>query len=314
MRQGIILLNMGGPNNLDEVELFLKNMFNDKNIISIKNDTLRSMVSFFISKTRKKYAIQNYKQIGSKSPIVDNTKSLVTKLQKLHEDKIITYAMAYTPPFCDEAIELLKDCEEVLVFPLYPQYSTTTVKTSLEDFESYTKKMKVDFKVKIVKEFYAEPSYNEVLINLIRKCLKNDKAHEFDLIFSAHSLPQKIIDKGDPYERQVNEHVDILNDLLKQNNLIFNKTHLAYQSKLGPVKWLSPELGEKLKNIENKKVIIVPLSFVIDNSETDFELGIEYKEISKDLGITDYRVCKCPNDDERFISFLNEIMLKYENS
>ncbi len=308
MKQGIILLNMGGPNNLDEVEIFLRNMFNDKNIINIKNDFLRKIVSFYISKARKKSAIQNYEQIGSKSPIVDNTKSLIKKLQNFHKDKKITFAMAYTPPFCDVAVEKLKDCKEVLVLPLYPHYSTTTVKTSLEDFYAHVKKMNLKFNIKVAKEFYKDTLYNQTLIKLIKDSLKSDNASEFDLILSAHSLPQKIVDNGDPYEQQINEHVKILNKLLSQENLNFHKIHLAYQSKLGPVKWLTPELGDCLKNITNKKVIILPLSFTIDNSESIFELGIEYKEVAKSLNFTDYRVCKCPNDDEKFINFLNKLI------
>lgn len=308
MQKGVVLLNMGGPNNLSEVEVFLKNMFNDKNIITVKSDLLRSFIAFMITTFRKKTAIENYKLLGGKSPIVENTERLIQALQKEFNDIIITYAMAYTPPFADEAIEKLLTCKEVLLIPLYPHYSTTTIKSSLEDFDLHVKKLNADFHTKTIKEFYENNLYNNLLIKLIKQTLNNDNPKEFDLIFSAHSLPQKIVNSGDPYEEQIKNHVKILENLLIKNKINFHKTHLAYQSKLGPVKWLEPELAQKLKELENKKVIIFPISFTIDNSETDFELSMEYKEEASDLGFKDYRVCKCPNYETDFVNFLTQMI------
>ncbi len=309
MKKGIILLNMGGPNNLNEVEIFLRNMFNDKNIITIKSDFLRNILSFIISKTRKKSAIQNYKEIGSKSPIVENTKKLVQKLQILSKDAIVSYAMAYTPPFCDEAIKKIQNCNEVLIIPLYPHYSTTTIKSSLEDFKKHYENSGASFSYTHIREFYKNKDYNKLIAKLIKQTLSNSKAEEFDLIFSAHSLPQKIVKAGDPYENQIKEHVGILKEVLESTKLHFNRIHLAYQSKLGPVKWLEPELGFILENLKNKKTIIFPLSFCIDNSETDFELNIEYRKIADNLGFEDYRVCKCPNFEKDFVKILHNLSL-----
>lgn len=302
--RGVILLNMGGPNNLDEVELFLKNMFNDKNIITVKSDLLRKFIAFMITFSRKKSAKENYKKLGGFSPIVPYTKKLINKLQKSLPSLHVNFAMCYTPPFVDEALKDMLTCKEIIVLPLYPHYSTTTTKSSLEDFYLHVKELGGEFKVREVGVFYKNKLFNNLLLKLIKEALKGDNPSEFDLIFSAHSLPQSIVDKGDPYEKQINEHVEILKDLLLEEGIEFKATHLAYQSKLGPVEWLKPELGEKLKMLENKKVIIFPISFTIDNSETEFELSMEYKLEADKFGFEDYRVCKCPNDKDEFVKVL----------
>ncbi len=308
MKKGAILLNMGGPNNLDEVEVFLKNMFNDKNIISVKNNILRSFIAFMITKSRKNIAKKNYEQIGGRSPMVKYTQKLVDKLNIKNSDIKIHFAMTYTPPFCKEVLQKLKDMDELVLLPIYPHYSTTTTKSSIEDFDKNKDILNSTCKIKIVPEFYKNEAYNQLIIKLIKRTLKKDDANKFDLIFSAHSLPQKIIDNGDVYQKQVVAHVDALKKLLHQSRLHFNKIHLAYQSKLGPVKWLEPELGNTLKSIQNKNVIIFPLSFTIDNSETEFELSIEYKEEAQKLNFQEYRVCPCPNDDDEFVDIISSLL------
>lgn len=309
MKTGVILLNMGGPNNLNEVEVFLKNMFNDKNIITVKSSSLRSLIAFFIVTFRKKTAQKNYESIGGKSPIVAHTQKLVKKLQSTLNIHKIDFAMTYTPPFCDSAIKNLSKCEKLILLPLYPHYSTTTIKSALEDFEKRCKKLDVTFDVRVIKEFYKNEAYNRLLVSLIKDELKEKNASEYELIFSAHSLPQKIVDSGDVYQEQIKEHVKILSQMLKNDDIKFAKTHLAYQSKLGPVKWLEPELGQTLQKLAHKKVIVFPISFVIDNSETEFELHMEYKKEAKEHGIKEYKVARCPNDKDEFVEVLRQLIL-----
>ena len=141
--------------------------------------------------------------------------------------------------------------------------------------------------------------------------MKGKKSEEFDLVFSAHGIPQKMIEEGDPYQTQIERNVRILKGLLIKSNIKFNNIHLAYQSKVGPLKWLSPSLQEKLKEIENKKVVIYPISFTLDNSETDFELSIEYKEKAKEMGFEEYIVSRCVNNSDLFVKSLIDI---YKNT
>ncbi len=309
MDRAIVLLNMGGPNNLEEVELFLKNMFNDPNILTIKNDLLRRFVAYMITTARKKEARSNYERLGGKSPLNFYTDKLIAKLQRALPDVYVTKAMRYTPPFAKDAIKELmtRSIHEVYLIPLYPHYSTTTTKSSLEDFYNTAKGVGYHARFHDIANFYENPIFNEAICKRIEEALEGADPGEYQLIFSAHSLPQKIVEGGDPYLSEVQDHVRILQERLGRK---FGGYHLAFQSKLGPVKWLEPSLEEKLGALAGKKVLIYPISFILDNSETEFELHIEYKEIAKNLGIEEYRVAKCPNDSDTFVQALVDIYNK----
>lgn len=312
-KEAVVLLNMGGPNNLTEVELFLKNMFADKNILTMKSDLLRKFVGGMIVFTRTESSQEIYRQLGGKSPIVSHTKNLVAKLQsRLGEGVIVDFVMRYTPPFASEVIERLNaaEVEKIYLIPLYPQYSTTTTKSSLEEFEEQYHTLGGDAILSEIKHFFLNKTYNQAIIERIKESVGSDNYYDFDIIFSAHGLPQKIVDAGDVYQRQIENHVAILEDMMQEQGMAFHASHLAYQSKVGPMKWLTPSLEEKLKTVRNRGVIIFPIAFTIDNSETDFELDIEYREVAEELGFRDYRVCRCPNDSDLFVDALVEIYEK----
>jgi len=285
---------MGGPNSLNEVGLFLKNMFNDKAIINVPQP-IRWVISYLITKKRLPIAKENYAYLGGKSPIVNYTQQLVSKLNNdMSED--IFYIMRYTPPFADDIIKTIINYDKIYAIPMYPHYSLTTTSSSLQHlFKSCHKYGLNKNKILTIDSYYDNIVYNTTIIKRVLEALGSDNAQEFDLIFSAHGLPQKIIDKGDPYQEHIEKNYNILKKLLLDSDIRFNKVHLSYQSRLGPMKWIEPYLEDTLKNIQNKKVIIYPISFTIDNSETEFELDVEYKEIAKKLGYTDYRVAKVAN-------------------
>ncbi len=212
--------------------------------------------------------------------------------------------MRYTPPRANECIEELekKGIKDVVLLPLYPQYSTTTTKSSLEDFEESANGK---FNIEVIDPFYKNTLFNEAVIDTIKNSVED--YNEYNLIFSAHGLPQKIVDAGDPYQKHVQEHVEILSKNLEEKNIAFKSISLAYQSKVGPMKWLEPALDEELKKYKDEKVLIYPIAFIVDNSETDFELSIEYKEEADEIGIADYKVCKCVNYDDKFIEAIKDI-------
>ena len=313
MKDAIILLNMGGPNNVDEAEVFLKNMFNDENIITVKSKLLRKFIASMIVMLRKKESKEIYKKIGGKSPMVDLSKKIAKSLEKELNNTKVYYAMRYTPPFSKEIIQKIEkeNIKDIYLIPLYPQYSTTTTKSSFEDI--YKILDTKDFNVKKIDKFYDHKKYNLAIVDRIKETINKDNEKEFDLIFSAHGLPQKIVDNGDVYEKEINLNVNILKEMLLEKGLNFNKIHLAYQSKVGPMKWLSPSLDDKLKEITNKKVIIYPIAFIVDNSETIYELDMEYRELSQELLFEDFRVCKCLNNHPLFIEFLKETYLNLKN-
>jgi ferrochelatase len=306
---------MGGPNNLDEVELFLKNMFNDPNILTMKSSLLRKFVATMITFFRTESSQEIYRELGGKSPIVDLSKKLVAALQdELGDEVVVDFAMRYTPPFADDVCKRLEGegVDKIHLIPLYPQYSTTTTKSSLEDFERAYHESDLDALLVEVKHYFENRTYNKAIIERIKEQLEGDEAATIDIIFSAHGLPQKIVDNGDPYQRHVERHVELLKTMLAEEGLDFNKVHLAYQSKVGPMQWLEPALDDTLRALENKNVLIYPIAFTVDNSETDFELGVEYKEVADELAFENYRVCRCVNDHTLFVGALAEIFRKMQ--
>ena len=306
-KKAIVLLNMGGARNKAELKMFLTNMFNDKNIITVKNSIIRKMIAFFITTSRLDSAWKNYEEIGNESPINKLTEKLVDKCNEKIEDFKTYQVMRYTPPFANNTIlQMIGDgINEIVLLPLYPQYSTTTTKSSVEDFIDY---LPYTFgkNIRYIETFYKNDKFNNCIIEEIIRNIED--ASEYNLVFSAHGLPQKIVDAGDPYEIQMNEHVKILSDKLAQKNINFKSINLAYQSKVGPLKWLDPSLEEMLKNFKEQNVIIYPIAFIVDNSETDFELDIEYREIAHEIGIKEYKVCKCVNDSDEFVEAIMDII------
>ncbi|MDR1460299.1 MAG: ferrochelatase [Campylobacteraceae bacterium] len=295
MKKAVVLLNMGGARSKKELKEFLKNMFLDKRIIA---SPIRYVIFPLITFLRSKKVWENYKLIGG-SKIYEHTQNLTSKINILSNGKYdVFFAMRYTNPKVADIFQN-KDYDEVLLFPLYPHFSSTTTLSSFDEADAFFKSTHA--RLKKIDYFFNDKHFNETIINEIKRHYKNG-AH---LIFSAHSLPLSIA-KQDTYEEHIKQHVEILSKKLKDEKMQFSGMHLAYQSKLGPIKWLKPSLEEVLKTVAPSPVIIYPISFTIDNSETDFELGIYYKNIANSLGITSYELCKAQNESDEFAKFINE--------
>ena len=310
MSKAILLLNMGGPNSIDEVEIFLKNMFADPYILQT-NAITRKLVGTIIVKKRLKEAIENYKIIGGKSPLLEITNSLAKRVESL--SKIKTYpVMRYVPPFAKEVLLKLKDenIDKLILFSMYPHYSTTTTKSSIEDVIKVCKEIDYAPKIEIVDRYYDNKEYIKLQIKLIKETLENSSAKDKKLIISAHGLPLDIIKKGDPYQKHIETNVELIKDELKKEGLNFQSIELAYQSKVGNGTWLEPNLEDVLRNPTNLSVLIFPIAFTIDNSETIFELDIEHREIATKLKYDYYKVAKCPNDLDEFAKFIVNIIAK----
>ncbi|MDR0579953.1 MAG: ferrochelatase [Campylobacteraceae bacterium] len=295
MKRAVVLLNMGGARSEKELKEFLKNMFLDRRIIA---SPLRYIISPLITLLRTKKVWKNYKLIGG-SKIYEHTQNLVDKINIFaNKDYDVFFAMRYTCPKIANIFQD-KDYDETLLFPLYPHFSSTTTLSSFDDADIFFKDKKT--KISKIEHFFDDKRFNETIIKAIKEHY-DSKAH---LIFSAHSLPLSIAQK-DTYETHIKRHVEILSKQLKNNGIKFAGIHLAYQSKLGPVKWLEPSLSEVLKSIAPLPVVIYPLSFTIDNSETDFELDIYYRNIADSFGITSYKLCKVQNESDEFAKFIDE--------
>jgi ferrochelatase len=310
MKQALFLLNMGGPNNLDEVALFLYNMFSDKNIVP--NPILRPLVRTIIIKKRLNEAKETYATLGGKSPLYDLTMQLIHKLSSKLPMPIYP-VMRYVPPFATEALKACQaqGVEEILLFSLYPQYSTTTTLSSYEDIKKACDTLDYSPKITWVKErYFDELPYIKASAESIVEALGNKDANAYDLLLSAHGLPVSIIEAGDPYQREVEANVSALKTYLATEGVIFNDVKLVYQSKVGPQQWLEPSLTDTLRNPTNRKALVYPLAFTIDNSETLFELDIEAREITEKLKYEDFIVAKCLNDNNAFVTFITQSVAK----
>ncbi len=296
---------MGGPNRVEEVKMFLKNMFADKNILPI-NRYLRKLVAYIIVSKRLKEVEENFtKFLGGKSPLPELTQKLIEKL-KTKLEKPIVPAMRYVPPFATPSLEQFKadGIEELILFPMYPQYSTTTTLSSLEDIEERCEALAYNPKITLIEPYYDKYDYIKATANKIIEASKDIEREAYDLLLSAHGLPVSIIKAGDPYEKQVEANVSALKIYLHEHGIKFNAIKLVYQSKVGNASWLEPSLVGVLRNPKNRKVLIAPLAFTIDNSETVFELEIENREIADKIKYKDYRVVPCLNDDDAFVDFI----------
>lgn len=308
MGQALFLLNMGGANNVEEVELFLRNMFADKNILPM-NPYLRKFVATIIINKRLDEVKENYALLGGKSPLPELTQKLIDKL-KSKIDMPIYAAMRYVPPFADTALAQCKKdgIDEILLFPLYPQYSTTTTLSSYEDVVQRCKAMDYHPKITMLTcQYFDDLDYIKANVDLIEKALGDKDPGEYDLLLSAHGLPMSVIEAGDPYQRQVEGNVSAIKTLLSLKDIHFKEVKLVYQSKVGSAAWLEPNLVDVLRNPSNKKVLIYPLAFTIDNSETVFELDIEHREIAEKIKYEEFVVAKCMNDSDAFV----DLIIKY---
>ena len=314
MSQALLLLNMGGPNNLEEVELFLRNMFADKNILNM-NPYLRKLVATIIINKRLEEVKENYGLLGGKSPLLDITQVLIGKL----EDKIempVYAVMRYVPPFADVVLESCqkKGIDELILFPMYPQYSTTTTLSSVEDIEERCALLGYNPKITLIDPYYDDYGYIEASCEKIIEAMKGKDTKEYDLLLSAHGLPVSIIRAGDPYQTHVEGNASAIKIYLHERGIEFHDIKLVYQSKVGSSDWLEPNLVDVLRNPTHRKVVIFPIAFTVDNSETLFELDIEHREIAQKIKYDDYVVASCMNSSDKFVEFIVEKVKAVEST
>jgi ferrochelatase len=311
----VVLFNLGGPSDLKSVKQFLFNLFFDKAIINLPLP-FRWIVAKLISSRREKTAKQIYSQIGGKSPILENTflqsEALQTRLDKIGDYKVFT-CMRYTSPRAKEVVKLIKECEpnEIILLPLYPQFSTTTTLSAIKEFKSY---LTHELPIKVICCFSTENNFIIGHVNLIKKIIDTLGNRNFRILFSAHGLPEKIINKGDPYQYHVEKtSEEVIKSLQKENytNIDFS---VCYQSRVGPLKWIGPSTESEIIRAckDNKEIILVPISFVSEHSETLVELDIEYKELAKRNGCLGFHRIEALGTNYNFIDTLEQLVLNAE--
>ena len=311
-RVGVVLFQLGGPDTLEAIEPFLYNLFCDPDIIDFPFARLgRRPLAKLISTTRARKVQHHYAVLGGGSPIRRNTQQQARALQcKLNREGIDAHcfvAMRYWQPFTSEAIEQLRaaQCDEVVLLPLYPHYSSVTTGSSLNEWQRL---FRDGTPVHQVEPFYRSELYLDSIIEKIQETLcRFTRPERAELVFSAHSVPLAVIEKGDPYQQQIEETVD----LLMERGRWSNHHRLCYQSKVGASRWLQPSLRTTLRQLADeyvKEVCIMPISFVSDHVETLGEIDHEARELAKKLGIERFEMTSGLNDSPTFIAALAELV------
>lgn len=318
-RKAIVLFNLGGPDSIKAVKPFLFNLFHDPAIITLPNP-FRFIIAKIISNLREKTAQEIYKKAGGKSPIVEQTEAqkdaLVEKLKsRLSDEFQVFICMRYSRPRSEEVVREIKhyDPTEIIMLPLYPQFSTTTTGSSFNDFTMELKKQGLSGKtIKKICCYPEEENFIKAHVDLILSSVARlKKRGNFRILFSAHGLPVKIIKSGDPYQWQIEKSVEQIVQKLEINNLDYK---IAYQSKVGPLEWLKPSTEEEIKlaGREGKDLVIVPIAFVSEHVETIVELDIEYKALAAKYNIEYIRVPALSLYD-KFIESLAELISRVDN-
>jgi ferrochelatase len=291
-RIAVVLTNLGGPDSLQAVEPFLRNLFADPAIIALPAP-LRQLVAWFIARRRAGIARAIYAKIGGRSPLRELTEAQASALQERlgdPDDLRVFVAMRYWHPLAREtAADVAAFApERVIVVPLYPQYSTTTTASSLADWDRAAQRAGLSVPRQALCCYPVAPGLIAAHVDLIRRGLADAAKHgKPRLLFSAHGLPQKVVDGGDPYQWQVERTAAAIVAGLAESGLAWR---VCYQSRVGPLQWLQPSTEAEIRRAGADKVpiVVVPIAFVSEHSETLVELDIDYRHRANDAGVPAY--------------------------
>ncbi|MBN1566482.1 MAG: ferrochelatase [Acidobacteria bacterium] len=320
MKRGVLLFNLGGPETLEDVRPFLYNLFSDPDIIHIKSNLLRRMLAWLISTIRQGKSRDLYRQIGGGSPLrkitEDQAAALSRALIARNMDANVYVGMRCWKPSIDEAAgRILKDqVTRLVLLPLFPQFSVTTTGSCLKYFRVLDQELGLSSRMQIspVESWCDQPLYIESMAELIEKGLQEFRMPErekISLLYSAHSIPASYVERGDPFLEQTQRSVALINARLG-NRLA---SSLAFQSKVGPVKWLGPSTKEVLMEMGRKGsagILAIPISFVSDHIETLQEIDIQYKSLAAQSGIKEFRRSASLNVYPKFIDALADLAVR----
>lgn len=335
MGKAVLLLQMGGPETLKDVESFLYNLFNDPFIIQLPPfiKPFQSTLARFISSRRAPKVSVLYDEIGGGSPIRFETECQAKALEKslkktLGTDVKVYYAMRYSPPFLRDVIPVMEedDIKDLVVIPLYPQYSEATTGSSLYECKDLFDKAGLtnNLRVTYIESWFDNPYYIQLMQQrildklslllaevVVDKAESEEKALREDILilFSAHGLPEKYVERGDPYEEQIKASVALI---MQHEELKMIRHKISYQSKVGPVKWLEPNTEHTIIELAErgeKNLIVVPISFVGDHIETLHEINIEYKELAEKQGVQNFLMTRAPKANSLLIKALESLII-----
>ncbi len=310
---GLVLLNMGGPDSLEAVEPFLVNLFSDRDLIHLPlGSLLQKPFAKMIAHFRARRVVENYRAIGGKSPLLHwTTRQAEGVAEKLGIACRPYVVMRYWQPSAEETLRQMAadGMERAVVLSMYPHFTGATTGSSVKDFRRAAARVYPELSFSVIEQWYDWPGYLDALALAVQEALANFPAgHQgrVQILFSAHALPQKFIDRGDPYL----EHV------LKTVKGVMARVgkapwQIGFQSRSGPVKWMQPgteEVLDRLAEEGHKAVLMVPVSFVSDHIETLHEIDIEYREHAHSRGIEYFERTRSLNDQPAFIEAMAELI------
>ena len=316
-RVGIVLLNLGGPERIQDVGPFLYNLFADPEIIRLPIPALQKPLAWLISTLRSNKSQEAYRSIGGGSPLRRITDQQARELQSLLRQRQVdatTYvAMRYWHPFTESAVADMKadGIEQVVVLPLYPHFSISTSGSSFRELQRLRQgdERFAQLPLRAIRSWHDHPGYLKAMAQLIEReidaCVDPSTAHVF---FSAHGVPKSYVEEaGDPYQKEIESCAELIMKTLGREN----PWTLAYQSRVGPVEWLQPYTEEALEELGEKGVkelVVVPISFVSEHIETLEEIDIEYREIATEAGVSNFRRVPALDTDPTFIASLADLV------
>lgn len=296
MKTAVVLFNLGGPDSPDAVQPFLFNLFSDKAIIGAPQP-IRWLIARLISSRRAPIAKEIYAHLGGKSPLLENTEAqaaaLAAALSDLGDVRCFP-AMRYWKPFAAEAVQAVKQWhpDRIVLLPLYPHFSTATSGSSIMDWNKVAKKAGISAETHTVCCYPTEPGFVAALADTVADMLPDAAKHGTPrILFSAHGLPKKVVDGGDPYKAQIEATAAAAaSRLAARSDLPAHEWRVTFQSRVGPLEWLKPYTEDEIRLAGEEKVplVVVPIAFVSEHSETLVELDIEYGELAQEAGVPGY--------------------------
>ena len=329
-RTAVVLFNLGGPDSIESVRPFLFNLFSDPDIFSFPLAFITQRVfAWIIARRRASEAARGYAAIGGKSPLFENTQEQAIALQLALQESAdprsgsdsatrnfggadVYVCMRYWHPLTESVVTELKRgaYTKLVLLPLYPQYSRTTTGSSLNAFRRECKRQRYQPEVRVIEHWHLHDDYLRAIVeDIVAESAKfpDPNPARIELLFSAHGLPQKIVDGGDPYEAHIRATYDAL-----RGRLGWPQTTLCYQSRVGPLAWLRPYTEDIIREKGRggaRQMLVYPIAFVSDHVETLYELGIQYADLARASGISHYRVVPALNSNPLLIEALKNLVL-----
>jgi ferrochelatase len=313
MKTAIVLFNLGGPDGPESIKPFRINLFSDPAIIRAPI-FIRFWLARLIASRGQKKAEEGYALMGNKSPLLELTRQQAAALEALIPGSKCFIAMRYWHPFAPEVAAAVKnyDPDRILLFPLYPQFSTTTTGSSLPDWFDAAARAGLMKPTTTVCCYFADPAFAAAIAGLVRRGIAEARAAlppetPLRLLFSAHGLPESIVKAGDPYQQEVEDSVAaVMQALGAPSHDTFQDHQVCFQSRATPQQWLEPSTDQAIQRAaaDQTAVLVIPIAFVSDHIETLVELDVDYREEAEKLHLPGYFRAPAPNDDPAFIKAL----------